>query len=462
WLAVVLLVATMAGATPDGPRFYYLGPKIDPGGDIDWAWPTGAMAGIDLSGATNNIAFYWSDHPISAPGSIYGGTDLARTMGAGAKAVWAASVECTIPPGAYTLLDMVWNTLNGWENTSGLNPIVPTSAGFKELWFPGHSIVRKEKWQGEFDDSYNRVRRLVRQSIKRAYLHGLDELQTLDGITLKELRDGVGDNPDEQKYIDAARRLIQNQRLTPAEAKAKIQDYIAKKYRQFLATQVAKLNLDWRDLVDAGVPMLGPVKPSTTYTDDFNRASLGAGWTSVYRTWSISSNRITHAGGVSGTQSASVRYESDLSSDDHYSQVDYTTTTDPQGYTSALCRFSTGSSTYYEMLSREASSLRLIRKWVSGSATTLDQDTGGTAPPQTMYVSADGSTIIGKEDGSTIFTVTDTAISGNLRCGIGSHPNNPTTGDNFVCEDILVSSPSTPTRAVDLFQSHVFRGRVIR
>ena len=193
-----------------------------------------------------------------------------------------------------------------------------------------------------------------------------------------------------------------------------------------------------------------PMEPETTVSDDFTRAdeSLDAGnWTEVAGDWEVYNNqaRVSYAW-------ASARYERDLSSDDHYSQADTTfDDTSEDRVSGPTCRFDSASETYYQAGYHLGADETRLFKNENGSTTQLDRnpDTGPRTGTYTQRVKVDGSTIELIFEGSSDISVTDSSISGFLRCGLQANPDD-TVGeyiehDNFEAADLgagVVGAPS--------------------
>ena len=175
-----------------------------------------------------------------------------------------------------------------------------------------------------------------------------------------------------------------------------------------------------------------PKKPRTSYTDDFNRASLGSDWTSVEGTASITSSIVFELS--SGPAVRHARYEFDVSSADHWCEH-------LQGggsYTAdrlmPCCRFAAAASTFYHGHAR-TSNADSIAKTVGGTLTDLSTIVGGGSNG-TYRINVSGSSLTLTRNGVSRTTTTDTAITGNTRGGIY---RNGTTGtpnaDNWLIDD---------------------------
>lgn len=184
---------------------------------------------------------------------------------------------------------------------------------------------------------------------------------------------------------------------------------------------------DYRTFIPSDLPDEGVRDPATTITESFNKANNGLGpdlsWTTYFSPSSgvvgVDSNQAHFQSGGE----AEARADSDLSSDDHYSHAIHGTDY-ADGGTGVVCRKdSTATQTIYRWANfvTFAGGWELV-KFVSGAETALD--TAYTTAPsagETLRVSADGSTIKGYHIGSPPTeraSVTDTSVTGNVRCGI--------------------------------------------
>lgn len=186
--------------------------------------------------------------------------------------------------------------------------------------------------------------------------------------------------------------------------------------------------LVWRQPVVAG---------GATYSDDFNRALLGANWTAVNGGWSIDANRLARS--TFGSVEAAVRYGPALDTDDHYCQIDFVGQgASVNGYLGPAVRFDPSAATYYSGVARAGGALRWIQKRIGGTLTTLASDALGSGPPKTLRLDVSGSTLTLYVNGVVALTVTDASITGNLQVGVQAHPVSAGNvhGDNFLASDI--------------------------
>ena len=165
----------------------------------------------------------------------------------------------------------------------------------------------------------------------------------------------------------------------------------------------------------------------TTITESFNTADSGtlgpdltwAGGTE----WAVVSNQAKLVGSVGADRREYAA--SDLASDDHYVQATLIENTpDPisSSKVGVLARKdSTATVTFYEWYSHVLPGLDnfyRLAKQIGGTQTSLGTAADDFATGVVAKLSCDGSTIVGLLNGVPKNSVTDTSISGNLRCGI--------------------------------------------
>ena len=384
---------------------WYVGP---------WQWrnapgpcwnPPPGFAGLDLrslpdhaAGATGLGLFYGTNQPN--PGSEYTllGSGPPGSVTLAAKQAAAIPRRAGFTPAGTTLRAVILSLLTDGADPDGLDyarPILPTAQMTVELAAAGSVLAVPFVW-GTGHTA------LVRQAIRA------DVLALLDRVGSDEAR------------------------LT--------------KVRRVLGALCRKYRLDysqWTEFVPAArqADVPGPLDPQTTITESFDKAdgaNLGPdlAWTAVTGTWRTDSNR----GGKSATGSVveMCRADSDLSSADHYAQVVVVLNS---AFGGPCCRCPSSSTmTFYVAF---AGSPVYITKLVSGAQTNLTSGSG-TTTNDTLQIRASGSTITARVNGTQVLSVTDTAITGNLRCGL--HLFYATAGnfDAFQAADLAANYTSSP------------------
>ena len=215
------------------------------------------------------------------------------------------------------------------------------------------------------------------------------------------------------KALFNATRSNPNRKI--ADISLKVLDAYCEKYK------VSKA--DWHQFVpaelQADVP--GPLPHETTITEDFVRADstsvMGHNltWTQVTGTWGTTSNKGYKVATNSAIETA--RAESDLSSADHYAQV-LMGGVSTFSFAGPACRFAAAANTHY--FTANFSNVQYLSKLEAGTRTDLSTLAHAYAA-SILKVQANGSTIKGFDAGSELLSVTDTAITGNLRTGLTSY-----------------------------------------
>lgn len=202
----------------------------------------------------------------------------------------------------------------------------------------------------------------------------------------------------------------------------------------------------------------GSKPPSTEVGDTFGRAdntNLNAAdtgktldgapgtwqWTEVQDDFSIVSETLQS----NADPPCSARIEQDLSSDDQSITGSCRRNDTIARYACLAARFAAAANTFYcGGHSNVATNTYTIRKVVAGTATAL-QNANGTAPGTGFVAtifSVDGSTLTLTSGGTQRISLTDVAITGNLRCGVGTASNTgmESSWDTLVGADIAASS----------------------
>lgn len=178
---------------------------------------------------------------------------------------------------------------------------------------------------------------------------------------------------------------------------------------------------DWREFV---APALRPHIPgrlphATTITESFTGtfgSALGPNltWTSISGSWRIGNS---NAAGKSATNSVVdlARADSDLSSADQRAQIKRLGS-NTSHYQGACVRVpSTSTKTFYGVFN---DNFIYIMKMVAGVQTNITSAANAAVSGDIYKVSANGSTIKSYCNGTEKLSTTDTAITGNLRCGV--------------------------------------------
>lgn len=174
------------------------------------------------------------------------------------------------------------------------------------------------------------------------------------------------------------------------------------------------------DLQRAGGNGFRPKRPRTSYSESFNKSdsdTLGPDltWAEVTGDIDVVSNRAS----TSTTGFAEARAEHDVSSADHFGQVQIyqTSTSGGDNHLAAPCaRFAAAARTFYSF-AWFATGLFLY-KTVAGAYSIIGSVSETPAAlPATWKVDCSGSTIRGLQNGTQKVSVTDTSITGNTRGG---------------------------------------------
>lgn len=223
--------------------------------------------------------------------------------------------------------------------------------------------------------------------------------------------------------------------------------------RKWLGNEMNRVRLPWdRAELISGDSRITPLKPTTTIGDDFtdtdgvalsahtpSGANAFAGsWTIVSGDdYTIVSNRVS----ATGTAIMLARAEVDLSSDDHYAETVIGGVSSNR-INGPCVRFAGAANTYYAYMRDRDGVNDLLRKYITGTPTTLQSVATLNASSATVRVQCDGSTITGYVNGTEYASATDTDITGNTRTGIfkGSAATQDHTFDDFVAEDLLAAS----------------------
>jgi len=225
-------------------------------------------------------------------------------------------------------------------------------------------------------------------------------------------------------------------------------------HRRVLDALCDKYNLqgtdDWKGLVPAKIrrEIPGRLKHETTITDSFNRAdaaSLGTasgGFTYTRILGSADTRIISNQAGLNSVNDSRNRAESDLSSSDLYGKLTIVSwaASDSIG---PIVRANSSAATFYMYLPRNNATLtHRILKSVAGTITSLNSVDGNIpSTSQIANVTVSGSSLDGSISGTSRITVTDTAITGNLRCGFSLNSNATSLlADNFEAGDISAST----------------------
>ena len=219
--------------------------------------------------------------------------------------------------------------------------------------------------------------------------------------------------------------------------------------------------LDWTDFVPQNLlaHVEGPLPHETSYSDDFNRsdeALTDGNWSELANTsapgWDVVSNEVQYQySSPDGKQDSVARYDSDLSGDDHKTTIDFTAFggSSNNSLGPATRCISTATLTCYHAAWRQNSFETRMWKWVAGTATSIAN--GSETWPGfdvTTTLESDGSSHEFTSGVTSLLSATDTAITGNVRGGIGNGVgwnsfNGTPTGDNFATEDLGENSSSS-------------------
>ena len=325
-------------------------------------------------------------------------------------------------PSGATLIDTISDCLGALADPSGQNgpkPLLPTREGL-EIHLAYHSRVWSQAFNGAelfattAKGRANRIRDVLRSDLETAYASGGAEL-VAKVLGLLCDRWGVS-------YSQAAkwRNLIRGPLLA--------------------------------ELLGKTSGKFAPKKPATSYSDDFNRAdaaTLGASWTQYLagsNTIEVVSNACSCiAPGVGASTSVfSSRYDSDVSSSDHWCTI---TASSSSSAVSTIrggpaARFRSSAQTFYwgYCEANTTSNGLDVCKVVAGVQTFLAGQTPSNTKnkPWVAKLACSGSTITTYESTTQRSQVTDTSITGNTRGGVVGQimiTSANFTFDNWSCDD---------------------------
>lgn len=163
-------------------------------------------------------------------------------------------------------------------------------------------------------------------------------------------------------------------------------------------------------------------------------------WTQLEGTgWGIAGNLARMTTGTATQQPA--RADSDLATADHETQVTLANAPTTTGHMALLARKdNTATLTYYIWLAGETGPRFHLYKRVAGTFTSLAIHAQVPVVNDVLLLRCNGSTISGRTNAIELVSVTDSAITGNLRCGISAQDdtiNTPHDVDVWSAADLV-------------------------
>lgn len=381
---------------------YYLGPWVwddsDPAAPFYRA-PTGTLGLVDLRPVAPvlTMGFFATNVALGSDYESFGDginrlEDVALTPQQ--RSIWSSALGIGAIVGN-RLIDALWETLTVQADPDGgviCPPLMPTHRGVLELHLGGHSLIRSEQFTGPGHPAWPKIQALMQRNYR--------------SIHTEAMRNHRGGPPPDvhSKYLECMRR---------------------------------KLRCPWELLIPPGLPQEPPRRPSTSVSDDFNRANgaLGANWTETLNGGhTIVSNRARSA----ANDAISAYTGTPLSSDDQYSIV--TAVADTHGYGAVRTSVGASGDAYGP---RFRPTLALIEKWVAGMRSTIASNAASLSFPLQSKMTADGSSLSALADDVEQASVTDTALSGIVYAGLASR-NSTIFSDNFEAADLVAAGESRP------------------
>lgn len=392
---------------------YWLGPWQWVGdGDVrppGWNPPVGMVASIDLrnvsdcslfgSNGDRPYGFFCGPDSITLDSDYYliGRGDI-RELKPNAIELSAWQSHLGYRPQGDALVDLLWDQLTNGADPDAVNgPGVLTADanGYVSLVVPGHSVVKSRRFSVNYL-TRGRWGAVIKQQLRNQFKRNFER---------------------DQKAAE-----------------------------RFLWLLERKYGAPWNEFVPRELKehTRGPRRPETSYSDDFNRADedLNAGtWTYNTSTsdYEVSSNAVRR---LSGSGFYQAEYDANLSSDDHWAEVEWVSF--PSNY-GPCCRSQDPTTTGRDYYHTQRFGTIYLSKIINGSQTNLANNTASsTAAGDVDRIEANGSTITGYINGSNDVSVTDTSLSGQLRGGFAIHVTGVTLRfDNFNESDIAVDDNSS-------------------
>ena len=397
---------------------YHIGPYAwtDIGGDeFAWCPPDEAVAAFDLrnfslaSDPKNpGMGLFVTFKPLDSGYELLGQGRL-EDFKIDQRIKDAFAKLCGLTVERDTLADAIHEfclTHSAPDWSDALAPLMPCSR--KELYFrlQGHRVTLQRKFLGQADDHWNKVRDVLRNNYREIF----NAVQT--------------DAKAEEFKLD----------------------------QKWLGTVVEKYELkglhDWKEVVPADLlaDAAPPLKPSTTYSDNFNRANSdppsangGVTLTEVSGTTSRINSNVWNANGATNYN----RHETDLSTDDMYVQADVVTA-GAGVQCGVLARYASAADTgYVGRISNSTTRTVEVYKRVATVMTLLAQQARSfPSLPVTVKLEVDGSTLQLSVGGVIMLgPFADTSITANTRAG-----HMGTSGadlDNFSIGDTTITAISS-------------------
>lgn len=371
-----------------------------------WRPPPSAVSVVDLrppvdAADDNGPAYFASTQPLDSAWTPLGTGDIREVrVTSRMRYVWQSILG--VRPNGDTLADLLWFQLTGGADPGGEQrprPLVPGVNRRLRLCLARHGHeVRGERFRWGAHAHTNLLQDVLRDTVSRMFTAASTD-----------------------RHITKIRRVVGG---------------LCRKYRVPFE--------QWREFVAAARQgdFPGPLDPTTFVPDDFNRSDqplTDGPWDVLSGDYDVISNQCRQQLGFADYRMA--RHTTNLSSDDHYSEIEVHAVGGSNAGSSARIQTADGSTvTAYN--AEFTGSFTALTKVEGGSRSVLDF-TSESGSPATMRVECDGSTISYYHDGGLEDSVTDTSITGNTGIGMGGSGTN--TQDNFEAADLAAGFAGSNT-----------------